>query len=154
MLHAMNPDVVPYLCWRVIGLLLLALGLAVLSLGFYCGYGFLVEIFNAADVDVVNLATFFAILSGLGIVSASAGYNLLLIDRPLSRLELVPWPLLMASGLLLIAGLLAITLCVLYWQPPHAVDAVRGLGVIGGLALGFIWSGMNKRKMRTRRFFH
>lgn len=85
MLQAMNPDVVPYLCWRVIGLLLLTLGLAVLLLGFYCGYGFLVEVFNAADVDVVDLATFFAILSGL--------------------------------------------------------------------ALGFIRSGMQKRKMRTRRLF-
>ncbi|MBQ1782227.1 MAG: hypothetical protein II007_01080 [Gammaproteobacteria bacterium] len=149
----MNPDVVPYLCWRVIGLLLLALGLAVLLLGFYCGYGFLAEVFNAADVGVVNLATFFAILSGLGIVTASAGYSLLLIDRPPSRLELVPWPLLTTSGLLLIAGLLAIAFCVLYWQPPHAADAIKGLGIIGGLALGFVWSGMNKRKMRTRRFF-
>ncbi|WP_447556137.1 hypothetical protein [Vreelandella sp. EE22] len=143
-----------YALWRGVGIVVLAIGLVTLALGLYIGYSLFVQVANAGSrgEGIMNLAIFFSLLSGLGGVAASAGVNLVLIDRPVSSVRLVPWQVLMVSGSLILVSMSSFLAYAVWLEQPLAGASAKGVSILVGIALAFITSGIyQKRRLPKRR---
>ncbi len=149
----MNPDSLPRPLWRIIGAVVLLLGIVLSLLGGVIGYQIVEEVLTAQRVGVENLAIFFSLLLGFGVVLVFSGYRLLLIDRQASKLTLVPWQALIVSGLIIFASMVVFSLFATSSGQSLMGAPAKGIGMIAGLAISFIVSGLYQRQKRERRSF-
>jgi len=149
----MKPENVPRLIWRIVGLAVLVLGLLALALGIFIGIGYVNELIVSSKEDIEGLAISFSLLSGLGIVMLFSGFNLLLIEENVTKINLVPWQALITSGLLITLSIVI----TIFYSVTNGHDfngaSAKGLSMILGLAISFIASGWYQKKKKVRALF-
>ncbi|WP_091646432.1 hypothetical protein [Aquisalimonas asiatica] len=128
----------------------LVASIVVVYFGILSGYGFVKEITGSSREGVENLAIFFGFLTGFGVVMFFSGISLVLIDRAVTHVILVPWYALMIAGFLVSASMAVFAFYSRYTEYASIGIESKGLGMIFALGLAFMASGWRQKKAQDR----
>ncbi|WP_252109266.1 MULTISPECIES: hypothetical protein [unclassified Halomonas] len=138
---------------RIAGAIIALVGLITLLLGLLMGYALIGELGKPLSDGALNLAIFFALLTGLGTIALAAGWGLARGKRQRPCEVWVPWQALILAGVLITAAMLDFMGHALWHDSPMGGAAAKGISMLTGLGLAFLVSGFYRRKKRGRNLF-
>ena len=108
------------------------------------------EVFNS--VKLWNLIIYALFLGGLGSILIPSGYTLLTTKQQNSKIELVPFQVLILSGCFILVSMVIVFVIGLGTGDSNFRRSAFGFLMLGGLGWSFLNEGLKKRKKKIIEF--
>ena len=149
----MKQNSIPQPILRLLGLFLIPLGIALVGVSIFLMIGFWMEgkeVFNS--VKLWNLIIYALFLGGLGSILIPSGYTLLTTKQQNSKIELVPFQVLILSGCFILVSMVIVFVIGLGTGDSNFRRSAFGFLMLGGLGWSFLNEGLKKRKKKIIEF--
>jgi hypothetical protein len=132
--------------FRVLGLLVLTMGLPVFFGGASLGYvTFLGLMKGLYELKIIMM---FSFLFSLGMLMVAGGWTLLLDGEPMQGSSLVSWRILLLAGILLSIAMIIMAVAPLFSDERFSSGATTGIGFMAALAVGYVAAALKLREKK------